>query len=166
MSLDVTVGGAAAESYVSVADATTYLTARGVADSAFKSKDTTAKEAALRKATTYIDSYYTFKGTKATEAQALQWPRYDVWAFGYLVSNSIVPQRVKDACCELALKAIAADIAPDIEPQKVVAESVGPLSVTYSDNQRNSGRKQFDLVDMLLEPMLSSGQGSVPVVRA
>jgi hypothetical protein len=166
MALDVTVGGAAAESYVSVADATTYLTARGVADSAFKSKATPDKEAALRKATAYIDNYYKFRGTKATDAAALQWPRYDVWAFSYYVDSDAIPQRIKDACCELALKAIAGELTPDIEPQKVVAESVGPLSVTYSENQRSSGRKQFDLVDMLLEPYLTGGRGAVPVVRA
>lgn len=166
MALDVTVSGASAESYVSVADAEAYLTSRNVADSAFKSKSVPEKEAALRKATAYIDSYYKFKGTKATDAAALQWPRYNVWAFSYYVAQDSIPQRIKHACIELALKSIATALTPDIEPQKIIGETIGPITTQYSDNQRGNGRVQFDLVDQLLEPLLSAGQGSVPVVRA
>lgn len=165
MALDVTVGGASAESYASVAEAEAYLTARAVADSVFKSKGVPEKEGALRKATDYIDSYYKFKGTKNTDAQALQWPRADVEAFGYYVPADSIPQRVKRATIELAVKAIAGELAPDVSAQLVTAEQVGPLSVSYSDNQRNSGRVLYDLVDMLLEPY-TGGRGQIPLVRA
>lgn len=165
MALDVTVGGAAAESYASVAEAEAYLTARAVADSAFKSFATAVKEGALRKATAYIDSYYKFKGIKDSDEQALQWPRSDVEAFGYYVPSDSIPLRVKHATIELAVKAAAGDLAPDVSAQLVTAEQVGPLSVSYSDNQRNSGRVMYDLVDMLLEPY-TGGRGQIPLVRA
>jgi hypothetical protein len=123
-------GLVAAESYVSVADLKVYADGRGLvyagsADSVLEQK--------LREATGYIDSEFRFKAARLLAAQALEFPRDGLvdWS-GHDVTG--VPKRVKDACCELAIKAIAGPLFSDADRGGMVkSESVGPISVTYAD---------------------------------
>ena len=71
------------------------------------------KAAALVMATRVIDSMYRFNGTKATAAQALQWPREDCpdpdAAAGELVADDDVPAAMVAATCELARELLIVD---------------------------------------------------------
>lgn len=164
MSLDATLAGANANTYVLVADADAYFVARG--NAAWAAASNGVKEAALLKATQYLDSYYEYQGVKQTRAQALQWPRSWVSIDGYIQDAGTLPKRLTDACCELALRNISADIAPDIETKLTTSETVGPISVTYAQSQRNAGRKTFDFVDALVAKLTVNGsRGSVAMVR-
>jgi len=164
MALIVETGSiiADAESYCSVADATTYHAARG--NTAWAALATDAlREAALRKATDYMTQAYRsrWQGARYTETQALDWPRQgvvrDSWAVGY----DEVPTEVKYACAELALKAATADLSPDLT-QGVTREKVGQIEVEY--DKSSPQRVRYAAIDAMLAPYLKSG-GSGCMVR-
>ena len=141
-----------AESYLSTADADAYLTARGHA--AWTEQAVDAKEAALRRATDYMEAVYgsLWLFSPATEAQGLSWPRVG-WAG--------VPAPVRHACAELALRAALGPLLPDQGPA-VKSERVGPLLVAYQDGARQGMR--FVAVEKMLAPYLSAAR--VQAVRA
>ena len=123
-------GKSDSESYISVADASNYHTVRG--NTAWAALTTDAiREQCLRKATDFMRQAYRsrWQGYKVNEDQALDWPRYGVEVEGYAVDSDIVPTEVKNACAELALKASAAELNPDLT-QGVLSETVGSISVT------------------------------------
>src|SRR4051794_4139298 len=107
MSLDVEDGTGLedADSYISVSDATLYVTnfylatstQKALWDAAILSPGTNA-EIALRRATRDIDAAYEFTGYPLTETQALEFPRY---------GDDEVPPEVEDATVELALLILA-----------------------------------------------------------
>jgi len=135
MALDATVGGANAESYVTVAEADTYHSARG--NTTWTGTDA-AKEAALRRATSYIDGTYRgrWKGTRADADQALAWPRTSVLdEDGFAVSTTIIPTAVKRATYEAALRELVdpGSLSPDLaRGGDIKREKVGPIEVEYS----------------------------------
>lgn len=159
-------GKSTADSYISVADASTYHTARG--NTAWAALTTDAlREAALRKATDYMRQAYRsrWQGYKVNEDQALDWPRYDVEVEGYAVDSDIVPTEIKNACAELALKASSADLNPDLT-QGVLSEQVGSISVTYDKNSPQ--RTRYAAIDAMLSPYLKAGGGgcSMGLIRS
>lgn len=151
-----------AESYISVTDADAYFTARGNATWAALAE--AAKEQALRKATDYMTGRYglRWKGDRVSELQALDWPREAAYANGFLIESDTVPLIVQRACAELAVRASADELQPDVGPQ-VKSETVGPISVTYMDGARQSDA--YKAVDAMLSAYLKAG-GSIPVTRA
>jgi len=159
-------GKSDSESYISVADASTYHTARG--NTAWAALATDAlREAALRRATDYMRQAYRsrWQGYKVNEDQALDWPRYDVEVEGYAVDSDIVPTEVKNACAELALRASAADLNPDLT-QGVLSEQVGSIQVTYDKASPQFTR--YRAIDAILSPYLKAGGGgcSMGVIRS
>lgn len=159
-------GKSTAESYISVADASTYHTARG--NTAWAALTTDAlREAALRKATDYMRQAYRsrWQGYKVNEDQALDWPRYGVEVEGYAVDSDIVPTEVKNACAELALKASAAELNPDLT-QGVLSEQVGSIQVTYDKASPQFTR--YRAIDAIIAPYLKAGGGgcSMGLIRS
>lgn len=147
-------GLAAADSYLSVADANAYHSAMGYAD--WDGASDATKEAALRRATQYIDARYRFRGEPLTSSQALAWPRagYD-W-----------PQRrIQQATAELALRALAGALHSDQSTGEVARESVGPITVEYAASGL-SGQTRYAIVDDLLVPLTGSGRSAVRLERA
>ena len=159
-------GKSDSESYISVADASTYHTARGNAAWAALATDA-LREAALRRATDYMRQAYRsrWQGYKVNEDQALDWPRYDVEVEGYAVDSDIVPTEVKNACAELALRASAAELNPDLT-QGVAREKVGQIEVEYDKASPQFTR--YRAIDALLSPYLKAGGGgcSMGVIRS
>lgn len=159
-------GKADSESYMSVADSIEYHTKRGnVAWLGLTTAE--AKERALRKATDYMTGTYrtSWKGQRLSQAQRLDWPRWDVCVDGYPVSSTVVPPEVAGACAELALRVLTGELRPDEEAQ-VTEVKIGPITEKYAEGSRQ-GRK-FTAVDNMLGPFLKGGgSGStIPVVRA
>ncbi len=109
------------------------------------------KAAALVMATRLIDAYYQFRGFKAHEAQALQWPREfarDDDALSspslsvltprdeYFASN-IVPKLLRDATIEAAREFIKANRADDPDGEGLASISLtGTLSMTFDKKDR------------------------------
>ena len=147
------------ESYISVTDATSYHTLRGNSDWAL----ITDKEAALRKATDYMLQAYRklWLGYRVTSTQALDFPRSDIYLYDYsepvLVSETIVPIEIKNACAELALKTYTDEFLLSDEEQKVIQEIVGPITVKYSDNSTTPTKKYSSINAMLKSFLRTSG---------
>ena len=165
-------GLANADSYASAATADAYATAMGL--TAWATATAGQKDIALRRATQYIDARYTFRGQRVTEAQALQWPR-EIVTYGILGATLLQPVQTVDlswpvravvnACCELAVRALAGPLMADVEPGSVKREQVGPIATEYFD-QGNGGQIRFALVDDMLRAVTAGGRGTVRIERA
>lgn len=163
-----------AESYISVADASTRHANNGMTNWATLS--TTEMEAALRRATTYMEQAYRERwkglrlhmrvggsGQQLEETQALSWPRWDVMVDGFPVSPNIVPTEVANACADLALKAAAGDLNLDLT-RGVITEKVGPIETQYDRYSPQNVR--YRSIDMMLAPFLKSSGANAMLVRA
>lgn len=168
-------GGADSESFCSVAFATTYHANMGNAAWAALASDT-VREQVLRRATVYMEEVYRLRwaGYRQTDTQALSWPRHEVprkdsytgiltGDWGNYYESDTVPIEVQRACAELALRASAGELAPDLD-RPTTSETVGPLSVTYAVGTRQYVR--YRAIDNLLAPLLSGSGMSLKIVRA
>jgi hypothetical protein len=172
-------GKADAESYISVADASTYHANRGNAAWAALASDT-VREQNLRKASDYMVQVYRrrWNGTRIKSTQALDWPRAfvlredfystgltipDVSTGEFYYPSDEVPTEVKNACAELALKAASGELLPDLT-QGVVMEKVDVLQIEYDKYSPQSPR--YTAIDRLLAPFLSGSSVSRTVVRS
>jgi len=153
-------GKADAESYISVEDATAYHAARGNADWAALASNE-VREQFLRKATAYMVQVYRDKwqGYRVFSSQALDWPRSCVVVDKvYTVDSDIVPNEVKNACAEFALRASVAELAPDVE-QRVKREKVDVLEVEYSEFSPQY--PTYRAIDNMLAPFFGAGSSGV-----
>ena len=164
-------GSSTAESYISEVDADTYHENRGNTAWAAISN----KEALLRRATDFMLQMFRqrWKGYRKTATQSLDWPRSFVYtepfvhgavgAYPYLVSDTIVPTEVKNACAELALKAYTGTLMPD-KKQSIKKKVIGPITFEY--DQYSTQAKQYSSIDAMLAPYLNSNGGiSVQLVK-
>jgi hypothetical protein len=172
-------GKADAESFISVADATTYHTNRGNSAWTGLASDT-IREQHLRKATDYIEEVYRlrWKGQLKTTSQSLAWPRAWVEREDFYVTSSAIPDvngnfyypddevptEVKNACAELALRSIDGQLSPDLT-QGVKREKVDVLEVEYDTTSPQYTR--YRAIDNMLAPLLKSTGGAFrKVMRA
>lgn len=164
-----------ADSYISVADADLRHTNFGNTAWTVGTVTLAQKESALRKATAYMEQAYRMKwqglprkprsGFASSDflPQALSWPRWDVWVDQYPVDPDSVPAEVKNACADLALRALTGDLNADLT-QKVVREGVGSLATAYDPNSPQHVR--YRAIDMMLAPFLVTTSGNVRLMRA
>ena len=132
-----------AESYISVADADTYVAAYASAadNTAWDLLVVTAdKDKALRIGTQYIDLEYgkKFAGYRTNETQALSWPRTSVVdGDGYTIDSDEMPACLGKAVVEAALRYIAGDSLLGVQTTAASISSetkkLGPMekSTTY-----------------------------------
>lgn len=158
-------GLSTAESYISVANASTYHTARGNAAWAALASDT-VREQSLRKATDYMGQVYRARwaGCRYTTTQALDWPRDGVSIDEGMTVIEIdeIPAEVTRACAELALKAASESLLSD-QTQAKLSVTVGPISTTFDPHSPIA--KRFSAIDALLRPYLMGGGSSFQAVR-
>jgi len=159
-----------------VANADAYATLVYIADYHDKNGNTAwaaitndaTREGYVRKATAYMTQMYIerWKGYRVTSTQPLDWPR--AWVelpasvFGGYVDQSTIPNEVKNACAELALKASTDSLMPD-QTQNVKEEIVGPITIKYSEFSAQAVR--YSSVDAILSPYLNSSGVSVQLVK-
>lgn len=129
-----------AESYISVSDADAYHSSFG--NTEWAGYSSSEKEVALRRATVYIDSNYSFLGHKLKLSQRLEWPRYS-----YADYEQWPEIDVQRACCELALRAAAGQLIEDGPSQVVLREVIGPLRTDYAWKDPEI---KYPIVDRLL----------------
>jgi len=131
MSLDATISGASADSYITVADADTYHGDNlNVTD--WVDATTANKEKALKMATRLLDERIDWIGSKNTDAQALRFPRSSlVNPDGYTVSSTLIPDIIGNATAEFAKYLLAADRTGDADGKGLIDTSVGSISVTF-----------------------------------
>ena len=103
-----------ANSYVTLADAETYLEGR-LAVTTWDADTDDNKNRSLRMSTDILDAYG-WEGSRTTQAQRLEWPRANTTdrdGWGY--SSDTVPRPIKEATYELAFALIDGtyEVAPD-----------------------------------------------------
>ena len=148
-----------AESYIDVA----YLDAyhNGLGNTTLTAKSEADKEILCRKATkTYMEVVYygLWKGERLTDTQNTEYPRV-------IDGESVgVPDRVKQACAELAGIADTTKLLPDIE-QRIVKEKVAVIETTYSeyDDQLTQYTTVYNLIK---EYLANSSLNSVSMTRS
>lgn len=134
--LDATVGGAAANSYVTLVDAEAYFASRRD-DAAWESASEDEKVEALIMATARLEEedfaglpVYPPTGTSPSQTQALKWPRWGAKTpDGYQYLSTVIPQPLKDACCELALVLLNTDLFADTGLEGFEELNLGPLKL-------------------------------------
>lgn len=150
-----------ANSYGSDADADTYFSDRGITA---WTGDAATKQAALIRATDYIDSRFgmAFLGVPAVDGQALAFPRLYIPG----VAEDEVPVKLQRACFEYALRALTATLAPDpvvgtsgVQTVKTKSK-VGPIesefAVVGGDNAVPMLVRPYPAADMLLKGLVRS----------
>jgi len=124
LTLDATPGGAAANSYVTEAEGTSYHERR-LFSTGWTDAVSATREAALVWATRMLDYSFDWTGSKYTIEQALRWPRYSALdRDGQLFDSTEIPTELKDAVAELARLLIAAD-----RPAETGTEGIAKLKV-------------------------------------
>ena len=133
-----------ANAYANAADGDAYHDGHLYA-SAWTAATTASKEAALVFATRLIDSQYQFGGSRANDAQALQWPRLNcfdpdrtpvpvlpsVLLPDPFVPANVMPKAVVAATCELARELLIADRTAAPAGEGLKYQNVGPNQTGY-----------------------------------
>lgn len=161
-----------ADYYGTLAEATTYMEARGYAWTG----DDAAKEAALLRASEYIDSLGMVRpclwvGAKsAGRTQVRQWPRIGATdEFGDPVDSTTVPQEIINAAYEASWRELASpgSLNPDyVASDTFKSAKVGPLEVTYAESASSGGvptRPVVGVIDALVKQFLSCYGNLAPV---
>lgn len=174
-------GLATAEAYVSVSDADAYHIARGNQSWADQTVPSDSKEAALRRATAFIDATYRgrFPGYPASgRRQALEWPRIGayvtvpdngradgllypggrdlVFADGvYQIASNEIPRELTAAVCEAALRELTkpGSLAPDLKRGGAI-KSAGAGSARVEFFGRAPANTTFQVIDLALGALL------------
>lgn len=154
-----------ANSYCDLVTADTYFANRNV--STWTGEDS-VKQAALIKATDYIELRFSerFKGVRVSENQPLSWPRI----LNPTTKASIFPVDIKRACCEYALRALSANLMPDLTyddsglPVIVTKKTIAGISKEYkpigNTTTTPSVVRQYPSADFWLKKWLNSAQGT------
>lgn len=132
MELITTPKSAEANAYLTLEEATTYLTERRLYASAWVSATDATKTAAIIWATQLLDQLFEFKGHVSDVDQALMWPR--AWVFdeeGRSVDPDEVPNFIKWACAEIALAVVKKDrlAEPELLGQGFSEVQAGPVRI-------------------------------------
>ena len=138
--IDATLGGASANSYVTLADADAYF--ETTPDSAtWTDKTNDQKNRALISATRWIDAL-SFYGNRCSTTQALKWPRKDYTVDGIDLACTLIPIGIEVATFELA-RALANDtdaITGSTGTTGIYDQvELGELKVKYNKTSQTSG---------------------------
>jgi hypothetical protein len=139
---------------------------------AFSALTESEKEAAIIGSTRYIDTMYSWKGTRKNIDQALSWPRIGVELDGFPVER--VPAAVRRATAEgagLILNNPGGLFSTDND-RIAVSEKVDTLAVLYT-TAKDGGKTavtRFQVLDSLLRNLIrinadSTGGSSVGIAR-
>lgn len=157
-------GLSTAQSYVSVADCTTYCAAKGNTSWAAAASDA-LREAALVRATAALDGLYASRwpGFRYTEDQALAWPRsyaYDV--DGYCL-DATVPQALKNATCEAAILELAeSGVLSKKGEAGLRSLTIGPISKTWAGSSA-PGATAYPAIRNALARIVKAGGGNIAI---
>lgn len=176
MALDLTVEDgsivADANTYVSVADAKTYASYRGVDFGT----DDDATAVKLIKAMDYLAQYVeNWKGNLVSTEQSLAWPRANVALDGptgpYYWPYNEIPQNLIDAQVQLAMAVHAGvDLMPTGVPGlSIKKEKIGPIETEYATPKEMGATSwatlSLPVVDALLAPLFEADSFSLRTVR-
>jgi hypothetical protein len=169
--ITATVGSASANSFVTSAECDTYHEGRLNA-TAWSDAVSDDKNRALVEAQRELNTL-SYEGNRVDSAQALQWPRWNACnpdgtgsSFYYLSTE--IPQRMKDAQCELALeflKSGTTDLAALPSTDGVIQKTVDVLTTIWDPRQKRQGLQRFPRVWRLIAPLLDGVGNQTRIVR-
>ena len=173
VSLDATVAGASANSYLTQAEGTTFLEDSRLYVTDWTDASSDDKDRALIWATYILDRYMEWDGFKRTREQALRWPRSGAFdADGESINFDIIPELLKQGAADLALELLKEDrlVDPEILGLGIDKAKVGPLSIEVNDSEVKGYIPDYVLANLAslgsLGGHASRGGGkSVPVER-
>ena len=140
-----------ANSYVSEAYASTYFDGHIYA-SAWVAAASTVQKNALITATRLLDEWINWDGYRATEDQALRFPRYDIIdRDGYAIDSNIVPEFVKRAVCEEALALLQSNLMAEPDTKGYSELRAGSLSMKIDKQDRDNTGALPDQVLAIIE---------------
>lgn len=159
----ITVG---TNSFIDVAYADSFWQDRNGQDWATASQG--AKEAALIKATDYVNTLYEWPGTIADESQELSWPR--VGAFdreGRKLTG--IPEAIKKATAYLAGKAVEGSILFEVGDEQPIeqlkAESVEIHYMEGSGGGGSNSESVYNYLTRVLSLIVNTNSNQVRLVR-
>ncbi|KKL57286.1 hypothetical protein LCGC14_2236940 [marine sediment metagenome] len=164
-----TAGSATANSYITLAEAETYMEGRSNISLWTAATDPT-KNIALVESQRWLTNLG-WLGLRADTVQALAWPRQDVTdpddPNRDVFDSDEVPQRIKDAQSELALEFIKAgttDISAFDSSVEIVEERVDVIATKY-DRNRPTGTARYPTVMRYIRCLLSARPFMSPLVK-
>lgn len=169
-----TVGAASANSYVTEAECITYMSERLNASAWTTTSGATLTETekkALREACRDLENL-AWLGNRTDSTQALAWPRE--WVVnpedpdGDYYDDNVVPQRVKDAQCELAfqyIKAGSTDVAALDSLHGIESKTIDVITTRYTPHSRPAGVARYPRVYSLVAPLLTVAGVTARIVR-
>lgn len=153
-------GVVGAESYVSVADFTTWATKRGYT---LPSGEVNV-EALLRKGADFIERKQ-FLGVVEFTDQGLAFPRLIEDAYGVATSTGI-PKNLVTAQMMLAMESMNGPLTAAARANKYTATKIDAIYLKYDRTANGSGDLFFPAIDDLLKPWLYNSGTSIVTVRA
>lgn len=154
---------AGANSYITLVEVRAYALSRGLILSAV---DATVEVMCI-KAMDYLESFRDkFQGTKVFETQVLQFPRYNVYIDSILNSETVIPQLLKNAQCQLVMDiSNGVDIQPTSTGYGVKMERIEGAVTTEYDNSIGGNVPKMRVFENLINPLLVKSGFSLRVVR-
>jgi hypothetical protein len=152
-----------ANAYVDRGEVDTYQENRGRTDWAALAN--AVKDAAIIRATQYVDMIYgaRFIGTKGSETQALEWPREEAYDVYGNEQAEVVPAKLKEAICELALYAYrVGELLP--RPPNQITETLAGVTAGTSTGYVKKERKRVGPIEKEVEYMTASGTPGYPSI--
>jgi hypothetical protein len=133
---DGTAATQSANSYVTVAEVTTFCTQYGL--SSWADVASGDKITAILRAMAFIDSEYDFKGQKLSYDNPLEWPRFGIYE-DVSVDPSVdllyykeIPKGLKNAVCRAAYEeSVSAGVLQANTVSNIRSETVDVISTTY-----------------------------------
>ena len=156
MIVETGAGVANANAYDTLENVSLYHANHGNTDWLQSASPTDEQEAAIIRASAYLDRKYgsRYPGTKMNgRAQSLGWPRKDATdANGETIEDDEVPNEVKKAVAEAALREYLepGSLSPDyLNTSQVTSETLGPLSVSYAVSQTTSLKDSQPIITVI-----------------
>lgn len=152
-----------ATSYVTLTEARSYASARGVTLSA---TDATLDIIAI-KAMDFLESLRdSYQGEKVDASQELQFPREDVYIDGILQDSASIPSLLKKAQCQLMIEIHnGINLMPTRTTAAKKKSKVGPIETEYFAETPST--PNMPAVEALIEPLFkTSSVGMISVIRA
>lgn len=176
ITIDATVGGPSSNSFTDEATAIAFaatrlnLTGWSTVDGASCTED---EKRALIEATRELGALI-YQGYRASNTQSLAWPRYlalnpDLSGTESCYDPTVMPDRVINATCELAIAFLAAgttDVAGADDTLGIIRKTVDVLTTEWAaPSQRLQGLARYPRVMRLISPLLAIGTGQVRLTR-
>ena len=154
-----TVGGSDANSYVTIAEFKTYCEGVWPVPAAASQADGVLTPLLITAAR--VMNGFSWIGCKAASTQKLAWPQYDVEdpdTDGNFASDTI-PQRVKDAQCELALALYNKSYSPNNDKAKSIKSwQTDGVRIDYDTSNTLSKNEIPASVMALIGPLLAGNR--------